>query len=704
MFRGLFVGIDRYASEDVNWLTCARRDATALHALSLDTLDGDAILLVDETATKQRIEVAFEALTRCHADDDVVIAFSGHGTETHQLVCHDTRLDDLGNTSISLEDLAGWFERIPAKRLVLLLDCCFSGGLGAKVLHVAAVPRHLPSVDARLNALAGEGRLIVTASGAREPAYENPALGHGFFTYYLLQALQGAEEVRDAGRVAVYRLLEFVSRNVVDAARWIGRPQNPTVKGHITSELLWPIFRRGPLFQAAFPERADASARPEVNSLAAFGFPEQLIAAWAGTVPSLNALQLAAINAFGVLDGQNLVVSAPTSSGKTMIGELAALRSVVARKRALFLLPLKALVNDKGRQFELVYKAFGVRTIEATGETEDISPLIRGQYDIALLTYEKFAAIVLAYPHIVEQVGTIVVDEVQMITDQSRGANLEFVLTLLRTRQRHGTVPQIIALSAVIGDTNGLERWLGARLLRRRERPVPLDEGLLLHDGRFRYLDGDTGAEMYSEPLVHRRFGKGTSQDWVIPLAQRLVAEGKQVIVFRETKGEARGCANYLAEALGLPPATDAIEALPAGDPSQASSDLRAALQRGVAFHNADLDRDERRAIEEAFRAPNASLRVIAATTTLAMGINTPASAVIIVGLEHPGPTPYSVAEYKNLVGRAGRLGFAERGTSFLIALVWIRVPSITTGTGTFVALRKTWSLALHRTKRTHVL
>ena len=59
-------------------------------------------------------------------------------------------------------------------------------------------------------------------------------------------------------------------------------------------------------------------------------------------------------------------------------------------------------------------------------------------------------------------------------------------------------------------------------------------------------------------------------------------------------------------------------------------------------------------------------LRVLAATTTLAMGVNTPAEAVVIAGLLHPGPEsePYSIAEYKNIVGRAGRLGFATRHAS----------------------------------------
>jgi len=163
-------------------------------------------------------------------------------------------------------------------------------------------------------------------------------------------------------------------------------------------------------------------------------------------------------------------------------------------------------------------------------------------------------------------------------------------------------------------------------------------------------------------------YGEGKHRDWVIPLVQRLVQEGKQVIVFRETTGETRHGASYLAEVLGLPAADGALADLPAGDPSQASGQLRQVLTHGVAFHNSHLDREERRVIEEHFRRRDTRLRVIVATTTLAMGVNTPASAVIIVGLEHPGPQPYSVAEYKNLVGRAGRLGYAERGASYLIA------------------------------------
>ena len=667
-FRGLFIGIDRHRSPMIDELTCARRDATALDALFADALGIGGTLLVDDRATTANVMAELDSLAGCEPDDTVIITFSGHGSETHELVTFDTDPADLSGSSMSLDALQERLSRIRSKRLLLLLDCCFSGGIGAKVLHVEARPRGLSSAEARLLQLAGEGRIVFTASGHNEPAYEHVRYGHGFFTHYVLEALRGAEGVAAAGRISLYRLLDYVTERVKAAAHEIGRPQSPTFRGVVDGDISWPVFEPGARYGAAFPERAPARVTADLGSLVAVGFPPTLIEAWGKAVPSLNDLQIAAINDFGLLEGQHLVVSAPTSSGKTMVGELAALGHVLAGRRALFLLPLKALVADKRRHFQEVYGAFGIRVVEATGETDDVTPLLRGRYDVGLLTYEKFAAIALGHPHLLAKVGAIVVDEAQMIADAGRGANLEFLLTLIRMRRREGIEPQVVALSAVIGDTNGLELWLGANLLRHVERPVPLDEGVLRGDGSFRYLDAATGLEAATPGLIRREIRKGSSQDWIVPLVRRLVAEGQQVIVFRETKGEARGCAKYLAPALGLPAAGQAIDRLPAGDPSRASLDLREVLGAGVAFHNADLVPEERRAVEEEFRRPGSNLRVIASTTTLAMGVNTPASSVVIAGLEHPGQQPYSVAEYKNLVGRAGRLGYAEKGTSYLLA------------------------------------
>jgi len=103
-------------------------------------------LLTDEDATRLAIESHFAQLAACHQDDVVVIAFSGHGTETHELVTFDADLSNLSGTCIPLDILTQWFSRIPARRLVCFLDCCFSGGMGAKVLHVELMPRNLTSI------------------------------------------------------------------------------------------------------------------------------------------------------------------------------------------------------------------------------------------------------------------------------------------------------------------------------------------------------------------------------------------------------------------------------------------------------------------------------------------------------------------------------------------------------------------------------
>lgn len=669
--RGVFIGIDRYESPEINELRYAERDARALHSLFADTFGDGTQLLIGEQATRSAIESQFAALAHADPEDFVVIAFSGHGSETHELVTYDADILDLQQTCIPLDQLTEWFKAIPARQLVCVLDCCFSGAMGAKVLQVQSTPRRMLSEAALLDQLAGDGRLILTASTANQPAWENPKIGHGLLTHFLLEALRGAEEVRKAGKVSIYRLLEYVTERVIDAARQFGARQEPTLRGTLDGSLSWPVFRPGERYAAAFPELGRPKVSADVHSLEAFRFPSELVDAWAESVPSLNQLQQDAVNDFGLLDGEHLVVSAPTSSGKTLIGELAALKGVLDRKRALFLLPMKALVNDKYAEFSRKYAAFGLRAIRATGEIDDDIPtLMRGQYDVCLMTYEKCAALALGRPHILHDVGVVVIDEVQMIVDATRGANLEFLLTLIRARRRLGSDPQLVALSAVIGDSNGLERWLNARLLRRDERPVPLDEGVIRRDGSFRYLAAEDGSEK-AEPCIQPIWtGKSSSQDFLIPLVKKLVDEGKKVIVFRNMRGATVGCATYLAQMLGLPPAEETISALPTGDPSVSSSALRRVLAGGVAFHNSDLDRDERLVLEEHFRAPDSRLRVMVATTTLAMGINTPAEAVVIVELLHPGPTPvrYTVAEYKNMIGRAGRLGYSAKGTSYVMA------------------------------------
>ena len=395
-----------------------------------------------------------------------------------------------------------------------------------------------------------------------------------------LEALRGAPEVVSANRIPLLSLFEFVTRSVVHAAQSVRHRQEPALRGSVEGELKFPALIPGPLFGGFFPELGTAPVGEQLADLSGCGFPRQVIDILQADIPTLNELQQDAVNKCGLFVGQHLVVSAPTSSGKTMIGELAILHGYTKGDRSYMLLPLRALVNDKYEEFTRKYGEFGLQIIRSTGEiSDDNDSLLRGKFDIALLTYERFAALALTMPHVLRQVGVIVVDEVQMITDRNRGANLEFVLTLLKAQRRVGVEPQLIALSAVIGSTNGFESWLDARLLASERRPVPLEEGLIDADGTFSYVAD--GKEKRLAGYVKPEYRKGSSQDIIIPLVKKLVADGEKVIVFRETKPIVRATAGYLKLNLGLGAETEALALLPSGDPSSASASLRECLEHG---------------------------------------------------------------------------------------------------------------------------
>ena len=93
--RGVFVGIDQYESADINELRYAERDARALHGLFSDTLGSGIELLVGKDATRAAVEEIFAHLRDADPDDFVVIGFSGHGSETHELVTYDADVGDL---------------------------------------------------------------------------------------------------------------------------------------------------------------------------------------------------------------------------------------------------------------------------------------------------------------------------------------------------------------------------------------------------------------------------------------------------------------------------------------------------------------------------------------------------------------------------------------------------------------------------------
>lgn len=671
MIRATFIGVDRHADENIRDLGGAARDATALWAILSDSVDGlDAPLLLDQDATCVAATAAIKkTLEQAEKDDVVLLSFAGHGTVDHRLVFHDTRVDDIPGTTFEMSKLAEMFRQCQARAIILILDCCFSGGAPSRVLDIGMVPR---DIGEPLRELSGTGRVLLAASAAHQPALEDQQTGHGLFTKALLDGLLASDVP-----VNVMALAEEATRHVRVAAEKLGYAQTPVTFGHVEGELVLPPARLGARWWTAFPQRAPIKVSGDFAELSHYGIREEVLAAWQERYPTgLNKLQLAAVNEHNVLGGESLLCVAPTSAGKTFVGELAAVKAVMEGKKAVFLLPFRALVNEKFEDFtELYGNKLGLRVARCSGDWQDqVGDVLRNKYDIAFFTYEKFLAMVAAAPYLLNQLGLVVLDEAQFITETGRGMAVELLLTHLVRARNEGVKPQLIALSAVIGDTNQFERWLGCRLQHSTERPVPLREGVIGRDGvcHFVGLDGDVKSESLLPAGVLTRGNKASSQDVIVPLVKRLVAAGEKVLIFRNARGLTSGCAAYLARELGLPAAQVVLDRLPEGDRSAMSVSLRETLAGGVAFHNGDLTREERVAVEQGFRSTTAGVQVLVATSTVAAGVNTPASTAIIVETYFPAgggeKTPYTVATYKNMAGRAGRLGFEKEGKTIIIA------------------------------------
>lgn len=132
-FHGLYVGINRYQARRIKRLASAVRDARALHALFSDNLGGNSSLLVNGAAIRSAIVAALGDLReRSSADDVVVVAFSGHGSDTYQLVTHDADPDNLPTTALPLDEFTDLISAIPARQLIVILDCCSPAAPGPR--------------------------------------------------------------------------------------------------------------------------------------------------------------------------------------------------------------------------------------------------------------------------------------------------------------------------------------------------------------------------------------------------------------------------------------------------------------------------------------------------------------------------------------------------------------------------------------------
>ncbi len=367
-----------------------------------------------------------------------------------------------------------------------------------------------------------------------------------------------------------------------------------------------------------------------------------------------------AINS-GYLDGKNLLLTIPTSCGKLLIAELAAVKMFLeSGKKTIYLVPLKALAMEKFGEFKKKYADLGMKVTVSIGDY-DSNDKWMADYDIIVTSVEKADSILRRNPSWIKDVGLVVADEVHLLDDVSRGPTLEIVLTkLIETAS-----PQIIGLSATVNNRKELAGWLSATLVESDFRPVKLVEGIA-----------------YGNEVV---FPRNPLMDYTLSdrktlesLVSSVTAGGQQSIIFvsskRSTQAEAERMGRIVRHQLS-DSEKNRLEKISVkilsvmSTPTEQCTKLAKVVKMGTAFHNSGLVHKQKEMIEQAYK--KGYIKCICATTTLAYGVNLPCDAVIVRDVKRfygkRGMAYIPVLEYKQCAGRAGRVGYSREGRAVII-------------------------------------
>ncbi|MCZ2845537.1 MAG: DEAD/DEAH box helicase [Candidatus Bathyarchaeota archaeon] len=368
----------------------------------------------------------------------------------------------------------------------------------------------------------------------------------------------------------------------------------------------------------------------------------------------------------GVLEGKNLVLASPTASGKTLVAELCILKKIIEKGgTAVYLTPLKALASEK--YFDLK-KYAGLKGIEgkikiaiSTGDYDSSDEWL-GKYNIIVCTNEKVDSLLRHEARWIQNLKVIVVDEAHLLIDPERGPTLEIALTKLKILNPKA---QILLLSATIQNAEEIAEWIDASHVTMDWRPVPLKEGVY-YDCKIDFKDNSSKRidEKYVDPILD--------------ISMDAICKGGQVLVFTETRKSAvvngkkfaTTIASILPKREKLALSIISKQILSSGEKTKLSEELASQIKRGASFHHAGLPIQHRRIIEKSFK--EGKIKILAATPTLALGVNLPARLVLISSYERYVPGygryPISVLEYKQFSGRAGRPKYDDIGESILIA------------------------------------
>ena len=334
-------------------------------------------------------------------------------------------------------------------------------------------------------------------------------------------------------------------------------------------------------------------------------------------VPSpLRPVQQKAIDGGLLTSRRNIIVSAPTNSGKSLIGTLVLLEALRKGKRAILIEPLRALANEQAenlqRQLAAIEPILGSElTVKVTTgdyridaeEYSDPAP----HAELIVCTPERLDAI-LRNPvnqAWVESIGAVCLDEAHYISKSRRGITQEFILTSLLLLP---SPPRLVLLSATLGDLSKAEKWLApCDVVRVSERYPPLQKEVLA---------------LSKSEEVH-----GALVAW---LTKSLTEPNTQALVFVYRP--------VFADKLAL----------------QLTEDLAAlAGKAGALAYHAQMSFAKKESIRQAFLSGQS--RVVVTTSALALGVNLPVTHVVVRDLKYWNGESPDLADLIQMMGRAGR-------------------------------------------------
>lgn len=362
-------------------------------------------------------------------------------------------------------------------------------------------------------------------------------------------------------------------------------------------------------------------------------------------IKEFNPAQKAVIESGYLEDKSNYIISIPTASGKTVLGILPALKTILNGGKAIYAAPLLSIQNEKVKEFK-AFEEHGIKVGKHPSNS-----------DLSVMVFESFDALTRFSWNVLREVDTLIIDEFHMIGEYSRGPTLESAIT--RAKIINPSL-RIIALSATLKNIDEIEQWLDGKTVEHNYRPVPLNK----------------------EVLDVEMFNTKNKNDVIVKIVEKAIEDNSQALSFVSTRRFTESLATYVAKKIDkkttkeqkqkFKQVADKLLEVPKKKgslPTTTCLKLAEAAEKGVVFHHAGLFNEQKEIIEDEFRKGN--ILMITATPSLMYGVNLPSKYVVI--RDHTrwtsnGPASIPVFDYEQMSGRAGRPQYDDVGYSYLVA------------------------------------